>query len=848
MKVKKGKKEIQSKYRSAKSKQPDSRKKINPFELKFTRTKYKILGKPDKANIVGMPGLSRKKAFENRSHSLAIEYKEFGKVNKIVDHRLGERDSRISQEDRMAKRFASERQNLLRANNSQLAEDGPEEELTHRGAALTSVEKYDRTASDDDDDEGNIDADMVSVAHFGGGFDAAQPDEPGTDRSVKRKDMIAELIAKTKQQRRDKQMARDEQEGATERLDEKWKKLMRNGVIGNFAQQTVKRAVKTVSDDYDALFRELQMDNSKRGEATERQKTEEEIAAEEREKLFKLEKERLAHITDAALHGEPQQNSHNIEVDRPSCSENRPSGFVVKYDAEGNLIGREKVQKARIKVVRINNESSDEDEMVSEEIDESEEEDFERMLRDETDEESEASPKPITNEIAAKGAADSSSKQLPFVFEMPQSYEDLRLLLDGRIAQECGVVIERLIKCFHPSLREGNKRKLARLFLYLLRYYDDVSKDTVEVETLGQLIKNLFNLLKFNVEYAVRCTRALLRKQRTVCGRNQHTMFDFRVISFVTLVGRLFPVTDRFHPVCTGTLAFAANLLATVRVSCIRDAARMVLLTVVLSSYVDETKRYIPEVIAFLRGLFLMGVENGEDERCPTATFPISLPFRRMLLVENDCSQLESVFMINLRSVFGAPSLSFDDSDANRISVLRAAISVTNKFLLIYAVHTCSFSAIFSPIASLLSRLPKERYPALLAGELFDLQAAIRAHCENSASIRQLQKAKVEKKMATMLEPRFEKNFDVERWRTKKDSSVKGKKAEEKKLKSKYKKEMRGAIRELRRDNQFLEREKRRSIVENRMARRIKTRRLMSSLQGQESEYKKSLFMKQKRK
>lgn len=34
----------------------------------------------------------------------------------------------------------------------------------------------------------------------------------------------------------------------------------------------------------------------------------------------------------------------------------------------------------------------------------------------------------------------------------------------------------------------------------------------------------------------------------------------------------------------------------------------------------------------------MMAVENKDDERCPTATFPISLPHRRMLFVTDDVS------------------------------------------------------------------------------------------------------------------------------------------------------------------------------------------------------------------
>jgi len=39
-----------------------------------------------------------------------VEYKKLGRGNKIVDHRIGENDATMSFDEKMAKRFALERQ------------------------------------------------------------------------------------------------------------------------------------------------------------------------------------------------------------------------------------------------------------------------------------------------------------------------------------------------------------------------------------------------------------------------------------------------------------------------------------------------------------------------------------------------------------------------------------------------------------------------------------------------------------------------------------------------------------------------------------------------------------------
>lgn len=44
---------------------------------------------------------------------MLVEYKKLGRGNKIVDHRIGENDPTMSFDEKMAKRFALERQVLI---------------------------------------------------------------------------------------------------------------------------------------------------------------------------------------------------------------------------------------------------------------------------------------------------------------------------------------------------------------------------------------------------------------------------------------------------------------------------------------------------------------------------------------------------------------------------------------------------------------------------------------------------------------------------------------------------------------------------------------------------------------
>ncbi|KAM3723062.1 Nucleolar protein [Dirofilaria immitis] len=807
---------------------------LNPFELKYNRAKHKILGTKTVSAQCGKPGLSKKKAFENRTKTLAVEWKERGKRNKIIDQRFGEGTGMTNNDEYISKRFTTERLKFFKATNSELANNGGKFPL---GRELTDVKKYDRTILSDEDDDGerqggNIGADIVAAVHFGGGIAAS-----AENVSFKRRDIIAELIAKTKQQRYDKKLARDEREDAIERLDEKWNKIRQTDAMTGFIRPVKDKSIinRPEKDDYDHLFYELHMDSGKRGKASEREKTEEEIAHQDREKLIRQEKARLTQI---------YQDDVSKAKKKSKSDGNKQEDFIVRYDNTGALMNSEQLKRGRVKIVRIN--SSDEDESYCYETDEDkEEDDFDVMVRGDGKIDLPPSGSKIVANAEVEVQKESENGELPFVIDLPQKYESLKKLLDAQNDANCEVIIERLVKLYHPSLREGNKLRLSRLFILLLRYYDDLSKEPIpKILLFGYIARGLYYLMKFNIEHSARCMRALLRQQYALHAHAPRQTFTFRFIAFLKLVSTLYPIRDVFHPVVSPTLAFACRLVSTVRICNIKDAARVLLMVKMLSSFVEENKRYLPEVIAFIHGIFLMAVENRDDEHCPLITFPTSLPHRRMLFVTDNCSMIEIPSQLDATQIFADNIDAFEENNNNRLHVLNIAFAVLYRFSFIYS-NIISFSIIFRPLLGLLSRLPRNQYPVQLLTELSALESFITVQSSKN-SLKQLQRPMKQKKILDMLEPRFEENYDIEKTHYTKNFAKKSKKIEIKQLTKKYKKELRGTIRELRRDNQFLNREKQQEMLANDKARKEKTKWLISTLQGQESEYKKSAYMKHK--
>ncbi|KAK0416632.1 hypothetical protein QR680_012599 [Steinernema hermaphroditum] len=875
-----------------------SEKKVprNPFELKFNRQKHNVLG--TKKTICGAPGASKKNAIENRRKTLQIEYKHIGKVNEIVDKRFGEGDTIMTTEEKAAKRFALQRSLAVKKvkKSKYLLEDDQEDLLTHKGHTLSDVSKYDKSmVSDDEDDEdtGNLHGNVVSIAHFGGGWMRKDGEEgASTDPKASRKDLIMDLIARSKLIKQEKQTARDEIQDTTEELDEKWKSLLQSGVVKGFAPGINKHADAGIKkDSYDDLFRELQLNGGKRADPQDKLKSAKELAGIERERLEELEKKRLARMNPEPEKKKGILRSADEDIDGISKSKKLRKGsdrFVVRYDADGKLLRKDELEKASIKKVRIegvqsDSEFDDEEDMESDDgeeelgeddgseeiegeegkegtqdsegeneagdvesaeaadIDEIEVDDFETMAEGDDDNLEELSLKKPVASVKEAGQVKSDDPSLPYVFDLPQSYKQLAALLDGHTGHDQGLIIERITKCHHPSLKEGNKQKLSKLFVHLLRHYDSLASSQSgpsQIKILGELFSPLYKLMKYDVDYAARAMRALLMNKKK--RRGPHEPPSFAVIAFFQVVAQLFPVSDRFHPVCSPAMAFAMEILSTSHVTSLKDCARLLLLCTILSEWVADSKRYLPEVIAFIRGTLLLAVNNSEDEQFPSTAFPISDPHRRMLLASESLSN-QGAEPLSLTVVFSPQK---NTSDAFKVSVVRCALGTLNRYMMIYSgAHASSFSAIFKPFESLVQRLPSDQYPEEMQTEITCFLSALQSECQKRSAVKHLHRVTNNIKMIEMLEPKIDVNFDPER-STRSKESKNDPNAERKKLQHKVKREFRGAVRELRKDAQFVARQKRTDRMRVDREREEKTKKILHGLQFQESEHKKRMYEK----
>ncbi|KAG7247956.1 hypothetical protein CRUP_014711, partial [Coryphaenoides rupestris] len=166
----------------------------------------------------------------------------------------------MAPEDKILQRFSMERQRLHEKKD--MFNLNEEEELTHYGQSLAEMEKFnDLMDSDSEPEEKGLLSAELTASHFGGGGGLLRrkTGEAGEGpRAKSRQELIEELINKSKQQKRDRQVQKEETVELTEKLDKDWRNIQ--GLMANRtprAQRDDAQPDKPKLDEYDMMVREL---------------------------------------------------------------------------------------------------------------------------------------------------------------------------------------------------------------------------------------------------------------------------------------------------------------------------------------------------------------------------------------------------------------------------------------------------------------------------------------------------------------------------------------------------------------------------------------------------------------
>jgi len=402
--------------------------------------------------------------------------------------------------------------------------------LTHGGRSLAAsdwgkgdVESF---GMDDDDEDhhdgpgssGQMDSQYISEMHFGGGLTAtgAVPGSEGTAAPRSRKEVLEEMIARSKDQKRERQQSKAKQDDGVAELDSGFGELAE---LLNFRPQG---SAKVPLKDMDAYERDVRaLAYEARSKPSDRLKTPEEVAAEELEELEELERKRLARMDgtyeseededeggsskkSARKKGAAAEDAQNTKAkSAPLSDEMKKAGFKVdpktgfilapgpsdseaedseeEEDGSGEEDAGDNDEEEGSSDEEVGDEgaenfsASDEDEELAGESDEDNEEGDEK---DEDDSEDE----PASKADQRKGGKDSkppskakpstpSPSSMPFVLPCPRDAGALTDMIEQHCstADDVAELLRRVRACSAIALKAENRGKLHNLYDALMR-------------------------------------------------------------------------------------------------------------------------------------------------------------------------------------------------------------------------------------------------------------------------------------------------------------------------------------------------------------------------------------------
>lgn len=844
--------------------------KNNPFEVKINRKKFDVLGRKSKHDV-GLPGVSRSKAVNKRKETLLKEYKQKNRCSKFIDRRFGEYDTKMAPEDKILQRFTMERQRVHEKKDVYNLNE--EEELTHYGQSLAEMEKFnDVVNSDDESEEKGLLSAELTASHFGGGGGllrkkASGEEEEGGQRVKSRQELIEELIQKSKQEKRERQVQREEAQELTEKLDQDWKNIQ--SLMVKKTPKADKQEEKPKLEEYDMMVRELGFEM--KAQPSEKMKTPEELAKEEREKLQKLEADRLRRMMGEEVVEGAQSQIH-------FSADDLNDGFILdKHDKKtlayqdgkwnmGEEEGEEE-DEAEDEDEEGEGESSEEqesdaeeDEVEEEEEEEGEEEeeeegsgeddghsDLESEQESENEEEEEASPKlkKTLSKEEVKAQQEAAKAELPYTFAAPESYNDLKDMLRGHTSDNQRLIVARTQKSNHPSLAVGNKLKLQKLFGFLLEYIGELAtRSPPELSTIDKLIPEVYALCQMFPDAGCKAMQSILgdaahSMEETLEVKGHAAFPTLDMLIYLKVTALLFPTSDFRHPVTTPALLFISQALTKCPVRSLQDLTSGLALCSLGVEYVSFSKRFLPELINFLVGTLHLAVQDKAS-----LGYTVVPPFRAsgkysdlLVLSSSESCRTWSKKSLPLSATQQLDLENDPDRDNHRLTCLSTCLDLVKRCCLLYK-DLPSFTHIFQPIRTLLSKhLSTQTLPEPLQELSSEIVEAISSTPVTQSPLVFDKRKPIPLKLLT---PKIVEVLDY----GKKRGSTREEREKER-LKHKYKREFKGALREIRKDSRFLATEKLNEVMNRDAERKRKVKELMGSLATQEGEWK-SLKRKKK--
>ena len=865
------------------------REQFNPFEVKTSARgeKYEFAAiKPTGGKMaqgaMGRPGVTRGLGEENRRKTLLVEMQRRKKVGGIVDRRFGENDPSMTPEAKALERFVREKQRGTKKGSIfDLEDDEEDSELTHFGKSLS----FGQT-----DSSGNFKDDGLAVSDEDGDIEKAdhrnrkrrklshdddlssgQDDVSRLGTSKTKAEVMKEVIAKSKLHKYERQQAKEDDDDLRAELDKGLPDLyalMRGtpqqrsleeplAKTGNAAMNPDRLALLNGKDrsqadkEYDERIRQMTMDQ--RANPTERTLTEDEKRQQEATRLKGLEEER-----QRRMRGE--QEISDEEDDQGTKQELQ---HIENMDDEAVKFGLGVgIQPNRSEQLVLEDEDEfvlDEDQVASGSDTEISDDDmsFEGSQKNETDDENDGFVQGLlSNDFTGRHAlaleaeemapqTNGSASNLAYTYSCPQTQEEFLEVTKETTIDEIPIVVQRIRALHHPQLVQGNKTKLGVFSTVLVDHISYLANQQTHppFTVLESLIRHIHSLAKTFPEEIGRA----FRKHLNDLYKKRPTAPLAGDLVILTAIGSIFPTSDHFHQVVTPAILCIERYLSQKTPQSLDDVAVGTYMETLCLHYQRLSKRYIPELINYsLNILYVLApAKPNPIPTCSPYRDPATSLRITKVTTQSKTSEQSEGTRLNFWIFLDPTSQPSEDTEAQKATLLSTQLAVITTLAHLWSSKPASHE-IFQPISTLLTHLTSPActpyLPSHLLSNIRTVSQTIQNHLYHTTLHRRPLRLHSHRALAIKTSiPKFEDGYNPDKHydpdRTRADTS---------KLKAEHKRERKGAMRELRKDANFMAREGLREKKERDAEYERKQKRLVAEIQGEEGREAK-IFEREKR-
>ncbi|KAI9834733.1 MAG: hypothetical protein M1819_002818 [Sarea resinae] len=846
------------------------REQFNPFEVKAPARgpKFEVTkaNAPKSKGITARPGVTKALGEENRRRTLLVEMQRRNKVGGVNDRRFGENDPTMTPEEKMLERFTREKQARFKKGSLFDLEDDEEGgQLTHFGQSLTfddnPVDDFDEgdLGVSDEGDHLSEERDMrkrrrSSASEGPDGEAPGEGEEP--ERKKSKAEVMKEVIAKSKFHKYERQQAREEDDEVREELDKDLPELlalMRGNArpppppLAPIASEDIQagmnpdRAALLDTDrtqaekEYDERVRQMAFD--KRSQPTNRTKTEDEKLEEEAKRLRELEEKRLRRMRgeEESSDGEPEEAPRDLEGDddfEPDDAAAFGLGPGIPGDAnklpldvededdfviDGNLVASGS---------DVDSSDSDGGDVSSDaEAGASDEEDDDEFVGGLLSKEEASKPEFGLALTIGKDepATKDTSSSLAYTYPCPQNHEELLQITKGISIDDLPTVVRRIRALYHPKLQSENKERLGVFSTVLIDHivYLANQPSHPSFSVLETLIRHIHSLAK---TYPVEVGRSF-RTHLKDFQDNRHTAPTAGDLIILTAIGSIFSTSDHFHSVVTPATLSMTRYLGQKLPQTTSDLATGAYMVTLCLHYQRLSKRYVPEVMNYsLNALAILAPTKPQS--IPGA-FPYHEPAESLRIQPSSSSTPRP---LRFWDFISQQDLSEQEEQQRKLTLIDTNVSLLTTAAILWTGKP-AFIPTFTPFLALLTHIQKSpSLPKPTVGLLSkSKQTLSRLLIHARTGLRPLTLHHHRPLAIKTSIPKFEesyqpsKHYDPDRER-----------AETAKLRAEHKREKKGALRELRKDANFVARESLREKKERDAEYEKKYRRLVAEIQGEE--------------